>query len=1243
MTISGRRWRGGILVLALALACARAVRADIDIVDSWDNGSSNAGQATNGMLFPNWRSIYAGSYDIWLCDSCGSAVEQIKALTVVNFGSAGPGDITNVLFKIRCSSQAGVLTPMTYAGNYLEDSGTYPAWTWAGTSVDLNGCADLCAPGPTCGGYFSIDIYCDITPCPADQATVSLGFPIHMAYDPFNWGSIYDNYGYVVPWYDMQAAMSTIVYAYKTGQDTVVPGDTVTYTIYYGKPGTAALTTIDVMDTQPPYTHYVFGSAVPAPLVGWDPNFGPPLALKWTVNPVTGNIPAWGPTNELRFSLSVDWGNGESFEPGSGDVAAPEGIRLSNAAQVFFNGTTCSPNSAVTPPVSTVAKRFMFWCLGDNDVLFSPSWGQPPDEMTYSIFIKNLSDTYTWWDVHLWDTVPADLDPWSPNLGFDDPCSGWTMTPSGCAAASPGRIMGGGKTLLTWRLDMPPQMTLELRWKAQVSPTAQAQGTVINTLSVLEYGRTNIVGGTGHSGPVRKFSHLAPIVLPTMYTSYVGYAANSSCCPGYLLDFFPLNKKTQFELRGILNVANPFALTGGPSASIGTLLGDCLGGFPMGGISGCKVERVPAKFDPGMAAVGDCTGICPVFPFNYIFKVTSNAPTLWQCLTHIISHDEDNHTYAPATTLSYTGLMHYMWRRDGVPNDPPDPGNGDSLALINTSMDPYGVYDSLLDTTVYIFKFNYGTLGWDMVRSYDIAPESQAFDWNTTHPIEGAYRTVSSQGQLIVNQGMLTIQSIAGGASDNFAAFMPIRETGNTVSKPGQTANFYGIVHGASIGYKVIIGNLGLVDAVYRIWRYTPDSLIVPAKFPPWLGGTSGTWVLKATQTVPAGLATANNPRTYATDGTYFDQSNTIELSKIELLSGGPIQVLHGMRTLELWAGGSVMHPADGNQTGIEYWLHHADGGGKGCANETWFIDVFCPKQGMAVNMISEDGFSATYTTTGPDQCIAFVALSQPATTRNYKISVMPNPAQGNVVCQYIQCTASEKGWTAPFLQQGVHYEIIAPAMVFSGQTFWITIVVKDVGGTTKTDYTGTSSFTSTDPNAKILGTPMETTNYTWTGCPGTCGVHIFMLVTLTKLGMQTIVAQDTVDGSINGLTAILVVATDIKLSKTPRLTIGASGDTVSFRVCWSNYSSASAFTFVITDAVPTGTTFLPEAGTAAFDCGNTRGVAPIAAYSTATSTTPPAAFTEANPAAGSRWLRWTIPSAGVNTTGCICYRVTVN
>ncbi|MEK7475010.1 MAG: hypothetical protein AAB152_05175 [Candidatus Coatesbacteria bacterium] len=1228
------------------------------MIDSWPNGNATA--AT--MLFPNWKMVYAGSFDMWMCaavDGCNWVpTENLTGLTLVNFGTAGPTDITNVQWKVRCSSVNSGFFPMTFAGLYTEDSGPYNAWTWKGSGPDVSGCADLCG-APACGAYFTIDIYIDITPCPGNMETVSMGFPTSGGF-----GSITDNADCIVPWYDMGSDLSTIAWAYKkSNQTTIVPGETIMYTIFYGKPGTNPLTSIQIVDSQPPYTHYVVGSGN-APDIGYDPLIGPPDILRWTINPVPGNVPAWGPTNEIRFALSVDWGNGEGFEPGSGDVAAPEGLRLNNTAQVFFNGISAGcPGSAVNPPVSTVVKRFWFWSLGDNDILFSPTYGQPPDEMIYSIFIKNLSTTKTWWDVHMWDTVPADLDVWAPDTGLEDPCAGWTMTPTGCAAATPGVVKTGGNTIITWRLDMPPQMTLQLRWKAKVSPVAQARGTVVNIVSVLEYGRSGIANGTGYSGQPRNFAHLAPIVLPTMYTSYVGYGMGAANCPGYFLFFEPLNKKTQFELRGLYYVGAGWANAGGVSASIGDYWGSCLTGFPLGGIAGCKAERVPALFDPTNVAdpsaiMGLQTRQCPalIFPLHWIHKLTSNAPTLWQCLTYCTSHDQDNHTYAPATTLSYTGLMHYMWKRYAGPEW--SNGWGDGLSLINTSMDPYGVHIPTLDTSVYLFKWDYGTLSWDIWATYDLAPESQAYDTTTALADVGPYRSVSSQGQLIINQGLLTNPQLnQGGHSDNEAAFFPTRETGNVVSKPGQTANFYGIHQSAAQANKVVIGNLGVADAVYRVWRYIPDNLVPTPPMCAYLNGTSGTWQLQGTHTAPAGIAAANNPRIYPLDGAFFNVgTSSLVLSKVELISGGPIQVLAGIRVYSLWSGGAVMHAADGNQTGIEYWLHYRlDEGSadKSGVRDIYSIDVFCPKKGMVVNMTSGAGLTTSFTTTGPDQCVAFLQIAQwPVTPPyNYKITVLPNAFQGNVVTQFIAETGSEKGYTAPFLQEGVHYEFIAPPVVFSGQTFWITVIVKDTSGTTKTDYCGTTSFTSTDPAAAIGGTGMDLYNFTWsskaacTSAPDEDGIKIFLGVTLVRMGMQTIVGMDTGDGSVNGLTAILVVAADVKLQKTPKLTVAASGDTVQFKVCWSNFSSGSAFTFVITDALPVGTTFVPEASTAALSCGNTNGLNLTVAYTTAASATmPPAAsFTTGNPIAGTRWLRWTVPYTGVNTTGCGCYRITIN
>src|SRR5207247_2566727 len=102
----------------------------------------------------------------------------------------------------------------------------------------------------------------------------------------------------------------------------------------------------------------------------------------------------------------------------------------------------------------------------------------------------------------MWDTVPPELDVWCAGCGFDDPCPGpWSITPTGCAAFGPGRVLAGTRTLLTWSLaSMAPDVTITLRWKAQLKPISGAGSTAINLFNLKAEG-FNGVGGTGNSGP----------------------------------------------------------------------------------------------------------------------------------------------------------------------------------------------------------------------------------------------------------------------------------------------------------------------------------------------------------------------------------------------------------------------------------------------------------------------------------------------------------------------------------------------------------------------------------------------------------------------------------------------------------------------------------------------------------------------------------------------------------------------
>ena len=188
--------------------------------------------------------------------------------------------------------------------------------------------------------------------------------------------------------------------------------------------------------------------------------------------------------------------------------------------------------------------------------------------------------------------------------------------------------------------------------------------------------------------------------------------------------------------------------------------------------------------------------------------------------------------------------------------------------------------------------------------------------------------------------------------------------------------------------------------------------------------------------------------------------------------------------------------------------------------------------------------------------------------------------------------------------------------------------------------------FTSSDPKAVF---PDDGYQYKSVACPeyGTPyddGIHIFVNVALYKLGSQTIVGSDAVDGSITGLTSVLVVGAAVNLTKEPGLAMSSSGDTVQFRICWSNYSSATAFDLTITDAVPMGTNLLNGLVMADFICGVNSDVDVDVAYSTATSVTAPALFSAASPGVPgtARWLRWTVKHAGIMATGCVCFKVSV-
>ncbi len=1255
---SGRPRTGRGVAAALALGCGWL--ADPASADCLIGISPNTLPpfSTTDTLFPNWLRAPAAAFLLEECDDtvCGIATANITALTIFNYGTAsgGPtGDIRGVYWELQCGSKTatGPMT-MTYAGNWTVGPQTYPAWTWSGNIAWGDNPCDN--PGFSCACFANLLTYVDIAPCPTDGDTVELGPGFNM----IGWGpGVMDSAFCGVSGPLSDPAIKTLRYIMKTAdKDVAAPGDIINYTIYYGRPGTGTLANLWVMDTLPQYTHYIDLSAVPAPDGGYNPDPGPPVRLRWTFS----SLPtAGGPTAAISFQVSVDWGNGDAFEPGSGDFGAPEGAFMFNNAHLSWDPTASCASGRVSNSPAYVVKRFLFWKIGDQDVLFAPRLGQPDDEIIYEIFMKNVSNTKTWWDVRVWDTVPAQIDSWSGGFGFEDPCLGWTMTPSGCAAATPGKFVAGANTLMTWKLDMPPGYTLTIRWKGKVKTSTPVGATVRNTATIEAFGNTGITGGTGPSGQKRQFTHEALVVLRTTFVSYVGWGAEDTAwykgCTTftYWISFYPLNKACDFQLykrwccpAAPCDVAcAPFAAVGGVSPRIDVFAGTCTGGPLADWEPGCKVERAPSRFVPSAYAAG---GLPPT-PYNYLHKMVSNAPMVWELSTCMAHSGADADAYAGTSSLTFKGFISYthtQWQASNV-------NAGNTLHIVNT--------DDTKPTSIFVFKWNAALLAWDIAAFQDLYNGSEwAF---TPAPLtRDHWRVISSDTGIIVHKAYVGIG--VGGAYNDMGTHAPNRESGSLVSQTLPATFYLYAGHLPGADDVAIVGNLGAA-ATYEIWKYTPFDTAaknpMPSNISADLVSNAGDYTLLATHTVGAlntvlPGAPGANPHVY---GANYDASTFVtryRLYKIKLIAGGPIQTYCGRNIIDNYSGGSMMHARGvplGSQTGQEYWMHENASAHDCGGTALYSFDVFSPKVNCVINLASSDGYSATYTTTDVDECVAFREISMPASPnlRNWRVQVLPGGNPGNVIAQYIACNAGEKFYTAPFLQRGTFYDIIAPPVVFIGQNFWLTIVVIEAD-VTKEDYCGTSSFTSTDPGGKIEGTGMDTYNFTWSSSKGSCnvspnenGVYIFVNVSFTRLGMQTFVASDTTDGTITGLATIMVVGADVRFEKSPRLAVNASNDTVAFRVCWSNYSSASAFTFTITDAVPMGTTFLPEAGTWAFACGSTDNVAVVSSYSTATTPTVPlpASWVTANPVAGTRWLRWTVPMAGVQTTGCACYRVTVN
>lgn len=119
-------------------------------------------------------------------------------------------------------------------------------------------------------------------------------------------------------------------------------------------------------------------------------------------------------------------------------------------------------------------------------------------------------------------------------------------------------------------------------------------------------------------------------------------------------------------------------------------------------------------------------------------------------------------------------------------------------------------------------------------------------------------------------------------------------------------------------------------------------------------------------------------------------------------------------------------------------------------------------------------------------------------------------------------------------------------------------------------------------------------------------------------------------------------------LTKTAIPAIAGQGDTVQFRIGWSNVDTDTEFAVSVTEAVPPSMVFVPEPASSMI-CGNSSPSSIAVAYSTlVTGSPPPISFwttllPAGSPPAGATWLRWSVTTLAIGTAGCGSYRMTVN
>ncbi len=939
------------------------------------------------------------------------------------------------------------------------------------------------------------------------------------------------------------------------GPAIVAPGDTLTHTIAWSVTAAGALSSVVIFDTLPAYTQFVAGTGTPVPDPGWDPSVGPPSQLRWTI---PGPFAATA-SGTITYQTSVDWGNGEAFEPGSGDVAAPDGTLLTNRAALSWAG---APAGAQPGASSTL--------LVDWFDFTKSATGDGSGELVYTVSLRNRSTLKTWWSVSLWDTVPSNMTAWGPGHGFDDPCLGWTMTPSGCAPYAPGRSVAAGRTILHWALDLAPGASTTLAWRAGLLPSVLSCTTVDNTAAIKASGRTFIVDGTGSSG-VPALAMSSTLLCPAAPPSAPAAVTATGRPERVDLEWLPAVAGTSpingYEIwrATCSGCADSLLIT------VGSTVTTYQDGTGIGAIFCYRVRAVDSLGSAGPFAGPGCAAA--VSPTCTVVKTqTPASPAPGELTTYqlVVANPSD----VP------------LWLRlyDTIPAE-----------FVVTSFDipagPFtykGSYPSPVSGTIYEWFNGYGDAGgvWTMtITGY--APVTP-----------GAW----------CNQALLKKENGPGPGAEVGIELSNMVCFTTTITGPGTplALTALGVTGAINLQWDPATPGTFAISA-YEVWRgacpvctmslYATstatmfvDAAVIPNHYYAYMVRAGDTWgnfggfsqtataatpptacpalALSVTTFVSPAQPLIDQPITFTIVVTNTGAATITSLTIVDTITTddylmrGPAKPVGQYTTDQPAPFGS---PWIGN--GVT-----AFNCGPGSTVFVWSSAVTLPP-----------GATMTFTITGT---VLEAYSPTPFPTLGATTPAPPGfPVNPMAIANIASAVGMNACFATDFQQDGPGmgcagmittlapagtYRIAAPPSHFTTEDFWVTVVVLDVAGTTRADYCGTTSFTSTDPLALINGVPMGSFTFAWSSSlacsspPDEDGITGFWIRLPSAHSSDFLNLRDAgTPVTLGGQSIAQGIPLVTWETATP--SVAKAGDLVEYRISFSNESNVSGWSVMIT------------------------------------------------------------------------------